>query len=170
MTEIESIANLLAERLQYNSDGTLTWKFAGRRSDLNGKIAGSISSTDGYVYIKFKQKRILAHRVVFFIHNKFIPQEIDHINRVRHDNRIENLRDAVTHSSNLGNQSVQKRAKTSIYKGVCWDANRKKWMAGIKFNRKRINIGRFDSEIEAARAYDKYAISIFGDFANINNA
>ena len=170
MFEIEALIRELSERLQYNEDGTLTWKFAGRRSDLNGKNAGCLSITDGYVYIKFRQKRISAHRIVFFIHNKYFPKEIDHINRVRHDNRIENLRNAVNHSKNLGNQSVQKRNKTSIYKGVCWDANRGKWMASIKFNKKRINIGRFDSEISAAKAYDKYAISLFGEFANTNNA
>lgn len=168
MTNVEVLACELSQRVKYNNDGTLTWKFAGTRRDLDGKVAGSLSSTDGYVYIKFKQKRILAHRVVFFIHNKFIPPEIDHINRVRHDNRIENLRCAMTHSKNLGNQSIQKRVKSSAYKGVCWDKNRRKWMASIKVMRKRIFIGRFQSEEQAAVAYNNAASRIFGEFANLN--
>lgn len=157
----------LCSRLRYDN-GILIWVNAGRRSDRNGMQAGSVSKTDGYVYIKYKQKRIGAHRIIYYIHNGFIPSEIDHINRVRSDNRIENLRDAITHTNNLGNQSVQKRHKTSIYKGVCWDSNREKWMASIKISRKFKYLGRFSSEDEAAKAYNRAAIEIFGEFANIN--
>lgn len=168
MKELELLVDDLCKMVSYRDDGNLVWINAGRRSDLNGMVVGNVSTTDGYRYIKFRQKRILAHRVVFYMHNKFIPDEIDHINRIRDDNRIENLREAITHSDNLGNQSIQTREKTSRYKGVCWDKNRGKWMAGIKCNGKRINIGRFDSEDSAARAYNKYATSLFGEFANLN--
>lgn len=157
----------LCSRLKY-VNGLLVWVNAGARSDRNGLQAGSLSKSDGYVYIKFKQKRIGAHRVVYYMHYGFIPNEIDHINRIRSDNRVENLRDAITHTNNLGNQSIQSRKKTSKYKGVCWDANRKKWMASIKVSRKFKYLGRFDVEEDAAKAYNKAALEIFGEFANIN--
>lgn len=149
-------------------DGNLFWKNRKSRKDLCGKVAGSISSSDGYVYIKYQQNRILAHRIVFFLHHGFVPKEIDHINRVRHDNRIENLREAPSHSLNLGNQSIQKRQKTSSYKGVCWDANRCKWRSYIKHEGKKKFIGRHKEEREAAAAYDEAAKKIFGSFANLN--
>lgn len=169
MKELELLVEDLCKMVSYRDDGNLVWINAGRRSDLNGMVVGNVSTTDGYRYIKFRQRRILAHRVVFYMHNKFIPKEIDHINRIRDDNRIENLREAENHSANLGNQSIQKREKTSKYKGVCWDKNRRKWMAAVKHNGKRINIGRFESEDSAAKAYNDLAIKLFGDFANLNN-
>lgn len=102
------------------------------------------------------------------MHKGFIPTEIDHINRIRCDNRIENLRDSITHSNNLGNQSIQKRVKTSKHKGVCWDSNRNKWMSSIKVYGKTKYLGRFFNENDAAKAYNKAALEIFGDFANLN--
>lgn len=168
MNYLENLVSDLCKMVSYREDGNLVWIHAGSRCDLNGKVVGTVSKTDGYRYVKFRQKRILVHRVVFYIHHQFIPDEIDHINRKRDDNRIENLRVADTHSNNLGNQSIQARNKSSKYKGVCWDKSRKKWMAGIKHNGKRIYIGRFESEQLAAKAYNEYAIKIFGDFANTN--
>lgn len=164
---MEGLLTELCNRLDYQS-GSLIWTCAGQRSDRNGMQAGNVSTTDGYRYIKFRQKRILAHRVVFFMFHGFVPKEIDHINTVRDDNRIENLRDAITHSNNLGNQSIQSRNKSSRFKGVCWDKNRSKWMASIKHNRKVKYLGRFDSENDAAKAYNNASIEIYGNFANIN--
>lgn len=160
---IEEIAN----RTEYREDGSLIWKFLPRRNDRTGMVAGSISSTDGYVYIKALGKKVSAHRVVFFKHHGFVPREIDHINRVRHDNRIENLREADTHSSNMGNQSHQ-NGRSSRFKGVCWDKSRGKWAAMIKFKRKNKHLGRFDSETDAALAYNEAAIKLFGEFSHLN--
>ncbi len=168
MTQQEIIEKFLT-RVSY-SDGCFTWVDPGGRKDLIGLTCGAVSSSDGYVYIKFMQKRFLAHRAVFVLHHGFYPDEIDHINRVRSDNRIENLRDATSHSYNLGNQSKQSRGKTSIYKGVCWDKNRGKWMAGIKFEGKRYNLGRFSSELDAAIAYDEASVRIFGEYSHNNKS
>lgn len=162
------LLKLAMERLKYCDDGNLVWSNSNGRSDLIGNIAGSVSSSDGYRYIKINQKRIPAHRIVFFIHKGFIPKEIDHINRVRDDNRIENLREC-KHIENSRNQSLQKREKTSRYKGVCFDKSRGLWMAYSKLNGKCIYLGRYKSEYEAATAYNNYAKENFGEFYMANS-
>ncbi|TAN50874.1 MAG: hypothetical protein EPN21_07950 [Methylococcaceae bacterium] len=58
--------------------------------------------------------------------------------------------------------------KTSKFKGVSWDSHRGRWRAVIQVARKQITIGRFDDEIDAARARDQKAIEIFGQFADLN--
>lgn len=162
------VLELAKKRLKYSENGKLYWIDVGVRADLNGKEAGSVSSSDGYRYIKINQKRIPAHRVVFYMHHGYLPDEVDHINRNRDDNRIENLR-AAKRIENSRNVSTQKRKKTSVFKGVVYDKNRCKWMASTKNKGKTVYLGRFETELEAAKAYNKYAISNFGQFAAIND-
>jgi hypothetical protein len=68
------------------------------------------------------------------------------------DNRRQNLR-IVSRSENAANQRKQAGC-TSSYKGVWWDADREKWQAYMNANGKRIHLGRFASETEAAEAYN----------------
>lgn len=91
----------------------------------------------------------------------------DHINGDGLNNRRNNIRLA-TPTQNSYNQKVQNRAKTSKYKGVSWNKGVKKWHAYIKQNQKRINLGLFLSEEEAAKAYDIKAIELFKEFSNLN--
>lgn len=60
------------------------------------------------------------------------------------------------------------RSISSKYFGVCYDKDRNKWMANLMFNKKAIHIGRFNTEIEAAKARDLMAIKYFGEYANLN--
>jgi len=78
----------------YNKDGTF------KRLDRKGSL-GSIDK-DGYIIFKIKGKQYKAHRLVFAYFNGYFPNEIDHINRIRNDNRIENLR-SVTRAENIRN-------------------------------------------------------------------
>lgn len=94
-------------------------------------------------------------------------QKVDHINGDGLDNRKENLRFATT-SENAMNKCSTKN-KSSSYKGVSWYKRYKKWQAQIKFKGKSIYIGIFDTEIEAAKAYDNKAKELFGEFAKLNN-
>lgn len=164
----DDLAVLVASKTFYRF-GNLFWGEGIRRKDLAGKMAGSVSATDGYRYVKCgkSRNRVAVHRVIFLMHHGYLPEVIDHINRIRDDNRIENLRDALTEGNNQGNQSHQV-GRSSQYKGVCWDQARGKWAAYAKQDGKRFNLGRFSSEDQAALAYNAKATELFGEFANLN--
>ncbi len=90
----------------------------------------------------------------------------DHINGDGLDNRLQNLRLA-NESENRFNRGPQ-RNNTSGYKGVCFDRKRGKWMASIMARGKRKHIGRFETAVSAAAAYNEAAICLHGEFARLN--
>lgn len=93
---------------------------------------------------------------------------VDHVNGNGLDNRRINLRET-NYSLNRANTSKSKNIKySSIYKGVCWNKKSKKWVAKITRNWKTKYIGSFDDEEEAAKAYDRAALELFGEHARLN--
>ncbi len=90
----------------------------------------------------------------------------DHKNHDGLDNRRCNLR-ICTASQNQQNR-LPRSAGTSHYKGVHWDAYNRKWRAEIQHNGRRIHIGYYDYQADAAIAYDDVAIELFGEFACLN--
>jgi len=92
--------------------------------------------------------------------------QVDHVNGDGLDNTRANLRPATT-SQNAANR--QKRSgRSSKYKGVVFRKDRKKWIARIQVDGRRINIGLFENEMVAAKAYDDKAIQHFGEYAVLN--
>lgn len=91
---------------------------------------------------------------------------IDHISGDGLDNRRENLRLA-TPTQNQQNKA-KKKFLSSKFKGVAWHKDTGKWQSRITLNRKTIYLGIFGNEIDAARAYDKKAKELFGEFARPN--
>jgi len=108
-------------------------------------------------------KKIRMHRLIMDAPKNL---EVDHINHDRLDNRKSNLR-LCNRQNNGMNQSMQ-NGKSSIFKGVTWDKSRNKWQSKIFVNKKTIHLGRFDCEIEAAKAYDKKAKELFGEYSHTN--
>ena len=130
-----------------------------------GQEAGG-KHNQGYRRIKIEGKSYLAHRVAWYLHLGAWPDEdVDHVNRDRSDNRIDNLRLA-NRRDNIRN--LKREGGSSCYKGVSWDNTRNKWVACIKYEGKNHNLGRYTSEEEAALAYNKVAKEKFGEFAYLN--
>jgi hypothetical protein len=90
----------------------------------------------------------------------------DHINGNPLDNRKSNLR-VCTNRQNISNMR-KKASSSSKYKGVSFDKSRNKWRSIIMKDYKYIQLGRFNSEVEAARAYNEKAKELFGEFASLN--
>jgi hypothetical protein len=113
-------------------------------------------------------KTVLMHREIWEMVNGAIPvgMEIDHINRDKLDNRLENLR-VCTRSQNTMNR-IKLESKSSRFKGVVFRPSRGKYEAKIRKNGEEIYLGIFKSEIDAAQAYDAKAVELFGEFAKLN--
>lgn len=118
-----------------------------------GKPAGT-KNAGCYVQICLDGRVYLAHRLAWFLHFGHWPKlPLDHVNRVRDDNRIENLREA-TNAENQQNRVTPKACnKSSSYLGVSWSKAANAWQARIQTNKKQRHIGFFRTEKEAGAAY-----------------
>jgi hypothetical protein len=92
---------------------------------------------------------------------------VDHIDHDGLNNRRDNLRVA-THTQNICNRRMNANVKSSKYKGVLWRSDRLMWAASIRSDGKLKHIGYFDSEEDAARAYDAVAKRIHGIYSHTN--
>lgn len=115
-------------------------------------------------YDKGKKPQIKMHRLILKITDS--KTLVDHKDGNGLNNQKNNLRSS-NKSQNGINRGPQKNG-TSQYKGVSWIAKSNKWMAKITINRKQIYIGCFSDIIECAKAYDKKAKELFGEFAYLN--
>jgi len=121
----------------------------------------------GYAVRKYRvngeQFRVRMHRVI-----NQTPEHLqtDHINLNKLDNRKSNLRNA-TASQNSRNQEKNTNNKTG-YKGVSWVSKRKRFKASILARGKSKSLGYFKCPIKAAKAYDKKALEVFGEYAYLN--
>ncbi|WP_376781292.1 HNH endonuclease [Stutzerimonas kunmingensis] len=103
---------------------------------------------DGYVYSRLNGREYGEHRLVHLLFTGQWPEQVDHANGVRWDNRPDNLRPA-SHAQNCMNRKPMGRSS----KGCYWQSKRRKWIAQIGVNGRRVTIGYFDTEDEAAAAY-----------------
>jgi hypothetical protein len=154
----------LKELFDYQSTlGRLLWKVRKRANVRIGEIAGSKRNRLGYRAIGIDGVYFEEHRLIWSFHNGDIPKngEIDHIDHVPSNNRIQNLR-LTTRAGNCLNKSFQKN-NTSGRIGVY--ADRGNWRAMIGFQGKLIHLGNFSNKQDAVKAR-KEAERIYGFHSN----
>jgi len=133
-----------------DATGHLIWL-----SNVGGRLrkgtrAGRVAAT-GYREVGLYGHLYLEHRIIWLIFNGSFPKDqIDHINRVKDDNRIENLRECNT-SENHQNLTLV-CTNTSGVVGVTWNKRYAKWQAQIGLHKKNIFLGLFDTIDDAAKA------------------
>ena len=128
-----------------------------------GVIAGSKDGS-GYYSTSFNGKTIRCHIIAWVIfYGRYPNGHIDHINKIKSDNRIANLRE-VTQAQNSRNQKIRTN-NTSGFPGVSFDRLLSKWIAYITINYKKIHIGVFKQIEDAIEARKIAAIKYFGEFS-----
>jgi len=154
----------LKNNFYYHEDGNFYRKIAKSSFIKVGDLAGNIGNK-GYWICSVEGKQYLLHRLIFLYHYGFLPEQVDHIDGNRKNNKIENLR-ACNNAENARNQGKKSRNKTG-FKGV-FVSRQGKFVAQICLNYKRIHLGTFDT---AEMAYSKYcekAKELHKNFARLN--
>jgi hypothetical protein len=128
--------------------GVFTWRQDNGRA-REGQIAGR--ATWGYIGIKIDHREYKAHRLAwFYMTQEWPPDQVDHKDRNRANNRWTNLRLA-TNKQNHENLPVLRTNKSGV-PGVRWDARRGKWFSFIRSNGRMKNLGRFSEMGQAVLA------------------
>jgi len=118
----------LKELFEYEKE---TGRLRRIKAICNAPIGSYPTSTNvqGYLQVMIAQRTYLVHRLVYLYHVGEFPEMLDHINRDKLDNRIENLREA-SKSQNACN-TRKRRDNTSGTKGVSYDTTNKAWLAKV---------------------------------------
>lgn len=118
-----------------------------------------------YVLSNHSKPALRLHRLLMNCPEGMV---VDHINGNGLDNRRKNLRICTVAENNRNKKPERLETNTSKYKGVYWRPERKKWIARLWHNNKKIQFGSFVKEIDAALAYNAGAKRVFGEFAWLN--
>lgn len=157
MSEKEMLLDHARVRSLFHYDasaGRLVWarKISPFSSVPVGRVAGTLVPVCGYRAIRIDKRGYYEHRLIWFWHHgKWPDGEIDHVNGVKTDNRIENLRVA-SREQNQQNTKLFATNRTGA-KGVAFISSRNRYRASIGYQRKRVILGEFKTIDEARAAY-----------------
>jgi len=138
----------LREVLSYDvGTGVFTW----RVKHAHARAIAGAKDYYGYCVIRIDGKLYKAHRLAWlYTHGEWPVKPLDHINQIKDDNRISNLREA-TQSENMHNIRLRSNNKSGV-SGVVWRSDRNKWNARIKVGYKNFNLGLFADMADAIKA------------------
>lgn len=155
----------LLEVLEYNPETGIFINRGHRKGATVGSVSGCINK-DGYNTIKIDGTLYFAHRLAwFYCFQEWPENDIDHIDRVRSNNRLDNLRD-ITLAQNNCNKSIKSNNKTG-FKGVYYKADKNKYHAQITLNGKKKHLGYFVTAEEASAVYNLAAEDLFNGLYSI---
>lgn len=127
----------------------------------DGKVVGS-PEPSGYLKVYFQGKYVRLHRLAYILKGLVPPQQVDHINGIRGDNRWCNLRPA----SNMQNQYNRRgTSKLGHLKGAYYNKRAKVWYSLIRYDGKRKYLGTFKTEEEAHTAYTAASLDLHKEYS-----
>lgn len=138
------------------------FKWSIHRGYFRGK--GTLYAARWFTDAGGRRKALLMHREILDAPKGML---VDHRNHNGLDNRRSNIR-LCDSSKNQANRGKQAGCYSSQFKGVHWDTERGKWRAILVVKNRRMRLGRFDCEVDAAKAYNEAANRCFGQFAMLN--
>lgn len=155
----------LKQNLRYDPEtGLFNWRVSRRRNVRKAGDVAGLPRERGYSQIWINNKPYNAHRLAFLYMTGKWPKVVDHINGDIRDNKWSNLRECF--GSTLNNANMKRSIRnTSGIKGVSWSAKSHKWYASIMCNGHSKNLGYFALKEDAAAAYRRASLKIFGEFA-----
>ena len=157
MTPVRVMKERLHKLFEYRY-GVLYRRIQTGSRALVGDVAGNLNA-DGYWHIEINGRVYNRSRLTFLMHHGYMPKQIDHINRDKSDDRIENLR-GVTRSQNQRNSDRYDNAK-----GCYLRKKSGKWVAQIGVNGKRVYLGFYTTEAEARIAFTNARTKYHGEAA-----
>lgn len=135
----------------------------GRVLDRESKKESGCLNQAGYRHIRIKGERYKTHLVVWLLNYRKLPiNQIDHIDGIRNNNKIENLRD-VTQRENAMNRPIHRAGRLTGARFYKLKTGDKQWYSCIRIKEKRMVLGKYDSEEEAHMAYS-FAVNNLDDY------
>jgi hypothetical protein len=129
---------------------------------VKNKPVGSVNGK-GYLLYNIGDKSYRVHRLIFLWHHGYLPALVDHKDRNKLNNCIENLREATVSQNNHNRTGME---SNTGHKGIHWSNSRKFFKAAFVYDKVYYYVGIFKDLQEATEAYEKKYKEVVGEFAN----